>query len=135
MEGDNEVAGTQDMTATTSGYQTGGHQQDRQTDANPQLTGTNGREHEEGWKRGAVTMTEEDYILKHYYDKAKTSNSGIPMDMYLGLRTGHLLSISLLLAITEVQLPKKWKGMRCRDFTVTTQPQKHGPCSATSLRS
>ena len=28
-------------------------------------------------------MTEEDYIRKHYYDKAETSNSGIPMDMYV----------------------------------------------------
>ena len=25
--------------------------------------------------------------------------------------------------------------MRCRDFTVTTQPREHGQCSATSLRS
>ena len=57
------------------------------------------------------------------------------MDMYLGLRTGHLLSISLLLAITEVQLQKKWDGMRCCDFTVTTQPQENGQCSPTSLRS
>ena len=55
--------------------------------------------------------------------------------MYLGLRTGHLLSISLLLAITEVQLQKKWNGMRCRDFTVTTQSQENGRCSPTSLRS
>ena len=37
-------------------------------------------------------MTEEDYIRKHYYDKAETSNSGIPMEMYLGLCTGRLLS-------------------------------------------
>ena len=49
-------------------------------------------------------MTEEDYILKYYYDKADTFYSGIPMDMYLGLRTGQLLSILLLLAMTEVQL-------------------------------
>ena len=33
MEDDTEVAGTQDTTATTSGYQTGAHHQDRQTDA------------------------------------------------------------------------------------------------------
>ena len=70
------------------------------------MEGTNERELEEGWKRDAVTMTEEDYIRKHYYDKAETSNSGIPMEMYLGLCTGRLLSMSLLLAITEVQLPK-----------------------------
>ena len=56
------------------------------------------------------------------------------MEMYLGLCTGRLLSISLLLAITEVQLPKKWNGMRCRDFTVTTQPQENRQCSHTSLR-
>ena len=80
-------------------------------------------------------MTEEAYIRKHYYDKAETSNSGIPMEMYLGLCTGRLLSILLLLTITEVQLPKKWNGMHCRDFTVTTQPQKNGQCSHTSLRS
>ena len=67
-------------------------------------------------------MTEEDYIRNHYYDKAETSNSGIPMKMYLGLCTGRLLSISLGLTITEVQLQTKWSGMRCRDFTVTTQP-------------
>ena len=57
------------------------------------------------------------------------------MEMYLGLCTRRLLSISLLLAITEVQLPKKWNGMRCRDFTVTTQSQENGQCSQTSLRS
>ena len=55
--------------------------------------------------------------------------------MYLGLCTGRLLSISLLLVITEVQLLKKWNGMSCRDFTVTTQPQENGQCSPTSLRS
>ena len=55
--------------------------------------------------------------------------------MYLGLRTGRLLSMSFLLAITEVQLPKNWIGMRCRDFTVTTQPQENGQCSPTSIRS
>ena len=80
-------------------------------------------------------MTEEDYIRKHYYEIAESSNSGIPMEMYLGLCTGRLLSMSLLLAITEVQLPKQWSGMRCRDFTVTTQPQANGQCSHTSLRS
>ena len=102
---------------------------------NLQMEGTNERDLEEGWKQDAVTMTEEDYIRKHYYDKAETSNSGIPMEMYLGLCTGRLLSMSLLLVITEVQLPKKWSGMRCRDFTVTTQPQENGQCSHTSLRS
>ena len=30
------------------------------------------------------------------------------MEMYLGLCTGRLLSMSLLLAITEVQLQRKW---------------------------
>ena len=102
---------------------------------NMQMEGTNERELEEGWKQDAVTMTEEDYIRKHYYDKAETSNSGIPMEMYLGLCTGRLLSMSLLLAITEVQLQRKWHGMRCRDFTVMTQPQENGQCSPTSPRS
>ena len=91
------------------------HQQDRPTVITLQMEGTNERELEEGWKRDAVTLTEEDYIRKHYYDKAETSNSGIPMDMYLGLCTGRLLSMSLLLAITEVQLPKKWNGMQNAD--------------------
>ena len=103
MEDDTEAAGTQATTTTTSGYQTGAHHQNRQTGATPQPTGTNGLEHEEGWKRDAITMMEKDYILKHYYDKADTSNSGFPMDMYLGLRTEHLLGISLLLVITEVK--------------------------------
>ena len=73
-------------------------------------------------------MTEADYIRKYYHDKAETSHSGITMAMYLGLGTGRLLSMSLLLAITEVQLPKKWNGLRCRDFTVKTQPQENGQC-------
>jgi hypothetical protein len=76
---------------------------------------------EEEWQHGAITMTEEDYILKHYV-KAATPTSGITMDMCLGLRTGKVLSISLLLALADVQLQKKWKGMRCRDLTVMTQP-------------
>ena len=100
-----------------------------------QIEGTNERDLEEGCERDAVTMTEEDYIRKHYYDKAETSNSGISMDMYLGLCTERLLSISLLLAITEVQLPKQWNEMRCRDFTAMMQPQENGQCSPTSLRS
>ena len=80
-------------------------------------------------------MTEEDYILKHYA-KAAIPTSGITVDMYLGLRTGKVLSISLLLALADVQLRQKWKGMRCRNLTVVTQPQgQHGQCSATSLRS
>ena len=47
-------------------------------------------------------MTEEEYVRKHYYDKAESSNSGIPMEMYLGLCTGRLISMSLLLALTAV---------------------------------
>jgi hypothetical protein len=135
MEEGTEAAGTKATTATPSGYQASAHHQDRQTVPAPQSTVTNVLEEKEEWKRDAITITEEDYILKYYYDKADTSNSGIPMDKYLGLRTGQLLSISLLLEMTEVQLQKKWKGIRCRDFTVTTQPQEHGQCSATSLRS
>jgi hypothetical protein len=57
------------------------------------------------------------------------------MDMYLGLRTGQVLSLSLLLAMSVVHLQKKWKRMRCRNFTVMMQPQEHGQCCATSLRS
>jgi hypothetical protein len=67
---------------------------------------------EEKWKQDAITMTEVDYILKHYSKKADAANSGITIDMYLGLRTGQVLSISLLLAMADVQLQKKWKGMR-----------------------
>ena len=37
MEDDTEAAGTQATTATTSGYPTGAHHQDRQTDATPQV--------------------------------------------------------------------------------------------------
>ena len=98
MKGDPEAVGTQDATVIPSGfYQNGTHQQNRHKAATSPTTGTNRREPEEGWKQDAVTLTEEDYIRKHYYDKAETSNSGIPMDMYLGLCTGRLLSISLLL--------------------------------------
>ena len=64
---------------TPHAYSNGAHQQDRQTVITVQIEGTKEREGEEGWKRDAVTMTEEDYIRKHYYDKAETSNSGIPM--------------------------------------------------------
>ena len=62
---------------------------------------------EKEWKQDAITMTEADYILKYYSDKADDTNSGITMDMYLGLRTGQVLSISLLLAMADSQLQKK----------------------------
>jgi hypothetical protein len=92
-------------------------------------------EEEEEWQHDAITMTEEDYILKHCV-KAATPTSGVTMDRYLGLRTRKVLGISLLLAVADVQLQKKWKGMRCRDLTVMTQPHgQQGQCSATSLRS
>ena len=79
----------------------------------------------DGWQQDAFTMSEEDYILRHYA-KAATPTAGVTMDMYLGLLTGHVLSISLLLAAADVHLQKKWKGMRCRDFTVTSQSQESG---------
>ena len=43
------------------------------------------------WQQDALTMTEEAYILKHYA-KAAVPESGVTMDMYLGLRTGQVLS-------------------------------------------
>ena len=45
--------------------------------------------------------------MKYYSDKADATNSGITMGMYLGLRTGQVLSISLLLAMADSQLQKK----------------------------
>ena len=86
-------------------------------------------------EQDAVNLTEEEYVRKHYYDKAESSNSGIPMQMYLGLCTGRLISMSLLLALTAVQLQRPWHGMRCCDLTVKTQPQEDGQCSPTSPRS
>jgi hypothetical protein len=88
----------------------------------------------EVWQQDAVTMTEEAYIIKHYA-KAAAPTSGVTMDMYLGLCSGQVLSASLLLAATDVHLQKKWKGMRCRNLTVKTQPQANGQCSEASLRS
>ena len=101
----------------------------------PQETAANVVVEEEEWKQDAITMTEAEYISKYYSDKADATNSGITMDTYLGLRTGQVLSISLLQAMADAQLQRKWKGMRCHDFTVITQPQEHGQCSATFLRS
>ena len=72
----------------------------------PQETAANVVVEEEQWKQNAITMTEE-YILKYYSDKADAINSGITMGMYLGLRTGQVLSISLLLAMADSQLQKK----------------------------
>jgi hypothetical protein len=46
-------------------------------------------------------MMEADYILKDYSNKSDAINLGITMDMYLGLRTGQVLSISLLLAMAD----------------------------------
>jgi hypothetical protein len=92
-----------------------------------------GLEAPEAWQQDAVTLMEEAYIVKHYA-KAATPTSGVTMDMYLGLRSGQVISASLLLAATDVHLPTKWKGMRCRDLTVQTQPQANGQCSETSLR-
>ena len=70
----------------------------------PQEKAANVTVEEEEWKQDAITMTEEDYIMKYYSDKADATNSGITMDMYLGLRTGQVLSISLLLAMADAQL-------------------------------
>ena len=78
MESDPAAVGTQDMTVIPSGYQNGAHQQNPHQADTSQAAGTNKREPEEGWKRDAVTLTKEDYIRKHYYDKAETSNSGSP---------------------------------------------------------
>ena len=47
MESDPAAAGTQDVTVIPSDYQNGAHQQDQQTAATLQLTGTHGREHEQ----------------------------------------------------------------------------------------
>ena len=135
MENDMEAANRPDEIGTETGSPNGAHQLDRPMVINLEMEDINERDLEVAWKQDAVTLTEEDYIRKHYYDKAETSNSRIPMNMYLGLCTGHLLSASLLLAITEVQLQQKWYGMRCRDLTVKTQPQEDGQCSPTSPRS
>ena len=97
-----QLGGTQEVTVIPSDYQNGAHQKDHPQADTSQTTGSHRRELEEGWQRDAATLTEEEYIQKHYYDKAETSHSGIPMNMYLGLCTGLLLSASLLLAITEV---------------------------------
>ena len=59
---------------------------------------------EEEWQHDAITITQEDCILKHY---VKAATSGVTMDMYLGLRTGKVLSISLPTALADVQLQKK----------------------------
>ena len=107
MESDTDGVSTPEEVDTTSGYLNGAHQQDRPMVITLQMEGTKEQEIEEGWKRDALTMTEADYIRKYFHDKAETSHSGIPMEMYFGLGTGRLLSMSLLLAITEVQLPKK----------------------------
>ena len=66
MENDTEAVSTPDEAGTTPGYPNGAHQQNRPTVITLQMEGTNERELEEGWKRDAVTMTEEDYIRKHY---------------------------------------------------------------------
>ena len=97
--------------------------------------GINKRDLEAAWQQDAVNLTEEEYVRKQYYDKAESSNSGIPIEMYLGLCTGRLISMSLLLALTAVQLQRQWHGMRCCDLTVKTQPQTDGQCSPTSPRS
>ena len=73
----------------------------------PQETAATVVVEEEEWKQDAITMTEADYILKYYSDKADDTNSGITMVMYLGLRTGQVLSISILLAMADAQLQKK----------------------------
>ena len=49
----------------------------------PQETAAKAFVEEEEWKQDAITMTEAEYIMKYYSDKAEDSNSGIPMDMYL----------------------------------------------------
>ena len=78
MESDPAAGGAQEVTVIPSGYQNGAHQQDQPQADNSQMTGIYRREPEEWWKRDAVTLTEKDYIRKHYYDKAETSNSGSP---------------------------------------------------------
>ena len=43
-----------------------------------QTEGINERDREAAWKQDAVNLTEEDYVRKHYYDKAESSNSRSP---------------------------------------------------------
>jgi hypothetical protein len=76
------------------------------------ITATTGLESSEVWQQDAVTMTEEAYVIKHYA-KAAAPMAGVTMDMHLGLCSRQVLSASLLLAVTDVHLQKKWKGMWC----------------------
>ena len=76
MESEPAPEGTQEVTVIPSDCQNGAHQQDHPQADTSQTTGIHRPELEEGWQRDAVTLTEEEYIRKHYYDKAETSNSG-----------------------------------------------------------
>ena len=79
MESDPAAGGTQEVTVIPSDSQNRAHQQDHpQADTSQTTTGSHRRELEDGWQRDAITLTEEEYIRKHYYDKAETSNSGSP---------------------------------------------------------
>ena len=104
MEKDMEAANSPDEVGTEPGSPNGAQQLDRPMVINLAMEGINKRDLGAVWQQDAVNLTEEEYVRIHYYDKAESSNSGIPMEMYLGLCTGRLLSMSLLLALTAVQL-------------------------------
>ena len=134
-ETDTDAENRLEEVGTGPGSPHGAQQLDGPMVINLVMEDSNQRDLEAAWQQDAVTLTEEEYIRKYYDDKAESSNSGIPMQMYLGLCTGRLISMSLLLALTEVQLQRPWHGMRCCDLTVKTQPQEDGQCSPTSPRS
>ena len=78
MESDTDGVSTPDEVDTTPGYPNGAHQKDRLTVITLQMEGTNERELEEGWKRDAVTMTEETIYGSIITTKQKPPTRGSP---------------------------------------------------------
>jgi hypothetical protein len=72
------------------------------------------------WRQDASTLSETEYVEKHY---AKATMVWLPMERYLGLRTGQLLLMVPLEAVARAQLRPRWKGVQFLDFT----PLKYSP--------
>jgi hypothetical protein len=65
------------------------------------------------WRQDANTLSETDCTQKHYNEAIMVL---LPMERYLGLRTGQLLNIALQVAAARAQL-RRCKGMQFLDIT------------------
>ena len=78
---------------------------------------------QDAWK-----LEKTDYILRYYANKIGLA----VMEMYFGLRDGHMNCASLLDAAAAVQPRLHWKGIEVKDITAQIYDHQSGECNLTS---